>query len=389
MKRILNILKFVIVFIVFLEAVSQLMGFQEMHYLYILGIYKVAKTPNLSDWERIYDAEMNDTIAPVKSDPKTGWTFRPYNVNFRYTVNNDGLRGSRNYSIEKPDSVIRVGLFGNSAMFSAEVSDSQALAVYLEEILEDRGFKVEVLNLAIPAFGIDQSYLHWKEKGKKYDLDIVVCGVQEMAFWANQVIFMYNYLPQSGTAHFSKPRAIIENNKLKWINYPVIAPEKMIDSIVLRYEEQPFYQYEYFKKERRHGQRFYENLYLYQTALGMTFLDKLKIEDSPEGKILEDSLFRIFKRDVEQSNSEFIMMTMPSITELTVLRLGQDLVYQDFLDDLAKGQNYYSTFDLLSKETDIPSLFEKGFHYSMKGNKILAEDLANYLIEKKFIKNQN
>lgn len=385
MKKILNILKFIVVFILFLEAISQLMGFQDRHYMFILGIYKVAKTPNLSDWERIYNAEINDTISLAMSHPKTGWTLRPYSVNPRYSVNNDGMRGKRNYSIEKRDSVIRVGLFGNSAMFSAEVSDSQTLAIYLESILKVKGIRVEVLNLAVPAFGIDQSYWQWEEKGKKYDLDIVVCNIQETAFWANQLIFAYNFIPQSNIAHLSKPRAIIEDNELKWINYPVIPLEKMIDSIVIGYEEQPFYKYEYFKDKKRYGQKFYENLYLYQTAVGIKLIDELKIENSSEGQVLTDSLFRLFKREVEQEGSEFIMLTLPTVKELTKLHLGQDIAYQDFLDNLAKDQNYLSTFELLSSESDMSSLFAKGFHYSAKGNKLLAQELANYLIEKKLV----
>ena len=174
-KAAFTFVKFIVVFILFLEAISQLMGFQDRHYMFILGIYKVAKTPNLSDWERIYDKEINDTIAPAMYDSKTGWTLRPFNVNPRYTVNNDGMRGQQNYSIEKPDSIIRIGLFGNSAMFSAEVEDSQTLAIYLEEALMQKGIQTEILNLAVPAFGTDQSYLQWKEKGKKYDLDVAAC----------------------------------------------------------------------------------------------------------------------------------------------------------------------------------------------------------------------
>ena len=389
MKVIVNILKFLVVFIVFLEAVSQLMGFQDRHYMFILGIYKVAKTPHLSDWERIYDTEINDTIAPAMYDAKTGWTLRPYNVNYRYTVNNDGMRGQRNYSIEKPDSVIRIGLFGNSAMFSAEVRDSQTLAIYLEAVLAQKGIQAEVLNLAVPAFGTDQSYLQWQEKGRKYDLDIVVSSVQESGFWANQVIFVYNFMPQSGTAHLTKPKAIIENNQLKWLNYPVIAPEKMIDSIVIGYEEQPFYQHEYFKNRRRYGQRFYENLYLYQTTTYIDFLDGLSIEDCPEGQILTDSLFRLFKREVEKEDSKFVMLSLPTVKELTELRLNQSLAYQDFLDNLAKDQNYLSTFELLLSESDLSSLFAKGFHYSAKGNQKIAQELADYLIEEELIKNKN
>ena len=383
MKIIVNILKFVVVFIVFLEAVSQLMGFQDRHYMFILGIYKVAKTPNLSDWERIYDTEINDTIAPAMYDSKTGWTLRPFNVNPRYSVNNDGMRGQQNYSLEKPDSIIRIGLFGNSAMFSAEVADSQALAIYLKEELMQKGIRAEILNLAVPAFGTDQSYLQWKEKGKKYDLDIVVSSVHETAFWANQSIFLYNLTPQSGNAHLSKPKAVLENSEIKWVNYPTVLPDKMIDSIIINYEKQPFYQYEYFKNRKRYGQRFYENLYLYQTYAGLSLIDELKVENSPEGQVLTDSLFRLFKREVEQAESEFVMLTLPTVKELTELRLGQSIAYQGFLNNLAKDQNYLSTFEIMSAETNISSLFAKGFHYSAKGNQLLAQQLANYLIEKK------
>ena len=67
------------------------------------------------------------------------------------------------------------------------------------------------------------------------------------------------------------------------------------------------------------------------------------------------------------------------------LRLGQSIAYQGFLNNLAKDQNYLSTFEIMSAETNISSLFAKGFHYSAKGNQLLAEELANYLIEKKMM----
>jgi hypothetical protein len=387
MKVFVNILKFLVVFILFLEAVSQLMGHQDRHYMFILGIHKVAKTPNLSDWQRIYDSEIKDTISPAMYDAKTGWALRPYNINSRYEVNNDGMRGKRNYAIEKPNGVIRIGLFGNSAMFSAEVSDSQALAVYLEAKLLEKGIRAEVLNLAVPGFGTEQSYLQWREKGKKYDLDVVVGSVHEMAFWANQNIFVYNLMPQSGNAHLSKPKVVIEKDKLKWVNYPTVPPEKMIDSMVIGFENQPFYEYEYFKNKRRHGQRFYENLYLYQTALYVNIIDELKIGNYPDGQVLTDSLFRLFQREVRQAGSEFVILTLPTIAELTELKLGKTLAYQGFLDNVAKGQNYLSAYEGMSKASNIANWFAQGFHYSPQGNQYLAEKLADYLIEKKLIKN--
>ena len=163
-----------------------------------------------------------------------------------------------------------------------------------------------------------------------------------------------------------------------------------IKKLIIQYRyitKQSFYQYEYFKDRKRYGQQFYENLYLYQTYAGISLIDELKVENSPEGQVLTDSLFRLFKREVEQEGSKFVMLTLPTVKELTELRLGQNIAYQDFLDNLAKNQNYLSTFEIMSSETNLSSLFAKGFHYSAKGNQILAKELTNYLTEKKLIEN--
>lgn len=354
--------------------------------MYILGLYRVGITPNLEDWQAIYQENISGTESLGIPDTITGWSFRPNRQSPTLKINGQGFRDNEDFVEEKEAGVIRIGLFGNSFMLSAEVGDSQTLAFYLENTLIEKGYNAEVYNFAVSAHGNDQNYLTWKHKAQKYDLDVVVAGVHELAFWVNQNIFLYNLSPETGVSHMTKPKAVLENNQLQWVNFPPVPPENMVNDIILNYENQPFYQYEHFNENRRVGEKWFESLYLYQIWNYLDRVKKLDIQQFSEGQILTDSIFRIFKREVEATGSQFVLLELPTFSELLQVKLYGKIRHQTYLNTISENQNYFESAPLLAPADNLLPYFEEGFHYSGRASKIIIESFTEYLIENGLLK---
>lgn len=100
-----------------------------------------------------------------------GWEPRPGAVTSidgqRTTINGRGLRGAE-HPPTRTSSRTRVLLLGDSIAFGYGVADDSTFAASMAE----RGF--EVVNLAVPGYGTDQSLLRLEREGMAYAPDIVV-----------------------------------------------------------------------------------------------------------------------------------------------------------------------------------------------------------------------
>jgi len=84
---------------------------------------------------------------------------------------------------EKPPGVVRIGCFGGSFVYGAEVDDEGDYPAALERVFHERGFpEVEVLNFGNPWYGCQQAFMLWDSVGRRYDLDCVVLGPGSFGF---------------------------------------------------------------------------------------------------------------------------------------------------------------------------------------------------------------
>lgn len=88
-------------------------------------------------------------------------------------TNSHGFR-DRERAYEKPPQRQRVVLLGDSFLEALQVPFEHSLPYLLEEALRQRGFDVEVLNLGISGYGTAREYLLLREKGLRYQPDLVV-----------------------------------------------------------------------------------------------------------------------------------------------------------------------------------------------------------------------
>ena len=100
-----------------------------------------------------------------------GWEPRPGAVAIvdgqRATINSRGWRGHE-YPLARTSSRTRVLMLGDSIAFGYGVADEDTFA----SLLEERGY--EVVNLAVPGYGTDQSLLRLEREGMAYSPDVVL-----------------------------------------------------------------------------------------------------------------------------------------------------------------------------------------------------------------------
>lgn len=94
-------------------------------------------------------------------------------------TNSVGFRGLREYTLNKPENLRRVMVLGDSFTFGFGVEDDEVFTARLESKFND----LEVLNLGVPGYGLDQMLVAYREIGKRYETDDVVIAIFPDDFW--------------------------------------------------------------------------------------------------------------------------------------------------------------------------------------------------------------
>ncbi|MCM8812931.1 MAG: hypothetical protein NC924_03220 [Candidatus Omnitrophica bacterium] len=77
---------------------------------------------------------------------------------------------------QKKSGALRIGCFGDSYTYGAEVAEGCDYPFFLEKKLRQQGNDIEVINFGIKGGGFHQAFILWDEIGRKYDLDCIVIG---------------------------------------------------------------------------------------------------------------------------------------------------------------------------------------------------------------------
>jgi len=113
-------------------------------------------------------------------DPQLGWALRPGAVAVsrragqpvEYRINSKGLRDDET-SYEKPPGIFRIVLLGDSRAFGYGVPIEGHVSAVLEGYFRD----VEVINMGVSGYGVDQELLLLQSEGLKYEPDLVIAYV--------------------------------------------------------------------------------------------------------------------------------------------------------------------------------------------------------------------
>jgi hypothetical protein len=178
-------------------------------FLYLLIILFV-----LEAISRVALAFMHQTWGPTvppqlhRFDPYLGWALAPgvratskrTGNRVTYCINAKGLRDD-DVPYEKPEGAFRIVLVGDSRSFGFGVPIEQ----HFSRILEGYFHNLDVINMAVDGYGVDQELLMLKMEGFKYQPDLVMVYV---AHYGNQRHLRTNVWG------VDKPRFILHNGEL-------------------------------------------------------------------------------------------------------------------------------------------------------------------------------
>lgn len=124
----------------------------------------IEKITGVAAWR--LDRWMDLTYHWDQYHPLLGWTNLPgyrsdRSVPFQVTINQQGIRATREFAPEPAPGVTRIALFGDSATFGEEVDDDATLPHHLERLLD----RAEVLNFGVRGYGLGQMVLRLEEDG--------------------------------------------------------------------------------------------------------------------------------------------------------------------------------------------------------------------------------
>ncbi len=105
----------------------------------------------------------------------TYWHTSP-EMKVQFRINSMGIRGDREYALEKPARTVRIVGLGDSFTQGYEVELRDTYLYRLEGLLRARGHRVEVVNLGVSGYGTAEELILLEEVALGMQPDIVIVG---------------------------------------------------------------------------------------------------------------------------------------------------------------------------------------------------------------------
>ncbi|MCO5183446.1 MAG: SGNH/GDSL hydrolase family protein [Anaerolineae bacterium] len=378
---------------ILLEGTVRLMGTEDAdgNFTVLNRQLKPYRLPIQAVEEQVAAYQASDS-SYVIYDAELGWTHRPNSAsqNGNYLYNSQGVRTGPDrpvFSAESTEDVLRIALFGDSFVHGDDVPYEATWAYYLEQSLAEEGVAVEILNFGVGGYGIDQAYWRWQTAGKAFTPDLVLFGFQPTDVWRNvNILRPLNIV--GGGLPFSKPRAVLEQSGLRVLNRPALLPEE-VPQTMRNIDTWPLVEYEWFYDEDDFSGRWWQRsralallAELIAESTGQTVAEEAEwYAISAEPAQLTTAIIDEFATEVEATGAQFAIVHLPKWSHVDMIRDGTTLPYIDLLDTLKTD---YTTIDpgpalaLAAEEHGIENVFIA--HYAPLGNQIVANELANWLL---------
>lgn len=166
-------------------------------------------------------------------DSLLGWTVKPNSTGERglFHSSADGIRSARvgiEYASTNP--VCRIALVGDSFVFGEETEFEKSWGHQLELGL---GNRCQVLNFGVPGYGVGQMRLRYIKDVLPLHPDIVIVGFTDTVIF--RTLGVYGFLTFApGYMPWPIPRYVLENGRLKLINVPLIRPDAIYSTSLIR-----------------------------------------------------------------------------------------------------------------------------------------------------------
>ena len=337
----------------------------------------------------------NNNITNVRliPDPKLGWISNPFyqSNDSLYQYNNVGIRTDNIKKRLKTKTTIRIAIFGDSYSHGDEVKFDHTIGNYLEQLFYQNNYNVEVLNFAVSGYGIDQAYLRWQMVNNNFNPDIVILGVQfeNVKRHINILRPFYSHITD---IPYSKPRFIINDYKLKLLDNPITDITEIVD-VIRNIDIWEFSKYEKFYNVENYESDIWDKVKTLSVVNSLVSRINSEFEyynQESESYIITKELFNLFKYDVQKKEQIFIPVHLPTIDDFNFLYStylkqfhSMTFIYDEIFRDLKTETHFVETFDKLEKWSlgnNVEQLFMKR-HYSSVANKIIAEQIYNFILE--------
>ncbi len=308
---------------------------------------KIQQITGVSEWKQESWKEL--TYFWDRYHPRFGWTNQPSyrsdeQVSFKVSINNQGLRGVRDYSSAPKSGIKRIAMFGDSCMFGEEVDDHETLAVYLEQRLSH----AEVMNFGVHGYGLGQMVLRMEEEGLSFGPKhvIFVLFVPHDLLRVSEELFVHN-----------KPVFYMEGEELALRNVPV--PEASRQPWIYR---QSYFAAWLFGRPRQFA----------------------KVTLLKEHITLTEALL---KRVKELRDRQGISLTVVAIASARYLEGRKKKARTEMISDRLRAAIARSGLDVLDLFPNLTRAYEeKGDvlvapqgHWSASGNALIAGEIARHL----------
>lgn len=270
--------------------------------------------------------------------PDSEFWHRSVDGQWRFEINDRGLRNSRNFSYAKSPGTVRILALGDSHTAGYEVAQTESFAAVLEQLYDETNQSVEVINAGISGFGTAEQLVFLENEGLKYHPDIVV-----LAFYAND--FEDNV--KSGIFSLRDDELNLE----KTTHLPGVRIQNvMYDVGLIRWLSENSYFYSFM----------FNSLYeVAKESLAAARREEAQTEYAiPTGDFneyehnLAEELIRAIAQICNDNQTEFVIVDIPRPTELNEIR-------SSIPDELLSA--FESTSDILVHSTEsLASVVETG-----------------------------
>ena len=330
--------------------------------------------------------------------PKPGLRAPPYFHDARGLRVGELTKGDRTATLA---NTVKIGFFGDSFIYGAQVPFEDSLGSQLQLLLETRGLEVAVSNYGVSGYGLDQAFLRWRKQGIAEDCVILGLPRVDAARTLNIVKALYmGYLwklTPENTFPFTKPRFILERERLRLLNQPALSPEDLTRALA-NPSSWPLFKYESFYTVSDYRDTWFRRSKLFSFVAdvvgrnrwtyspGSIFWnddDSVLFADGPARGILL-GIIDAFATEVAARGAHFSILYVPEIDDVQRQMKGQalDIHYGTFLRLLKHSYPVVDPTDSIvatARHLPVRILFTPDFHYSRHGAALIAHAIRDTL----------
>ncbi len=337
----------------------------------------------------------------IQYDPVLGWSIRPNasaeQAGASYTANSAGIRSLREYSLEKPAGVLRIGTFGPSFTHGDEVSDGDTWQAQMEQTRPE----LEVMNWGVGGYGTDQAFLRYQTQGAAYQPHIVIIGFEEDNIRRNVNRFRPFFRRRTGTP-LTKPVFVDDDAQgFVLLDNPFDTVEKLQNIILQDPDgfldlvcEGDFYcnrdRYQPKTLDIFYSYRFLRTL-LYE--VNHTNLPQIPTSENKYVQRVNFLLLKKFVAEIIKNGSLPIILIFPERSSMEAHEGGQPTSYETaliILEDQGLPVIDLAPAFVHAKTTENAAYGDyyatEGGHYNALGNYIVAQTVLSYLCQQEILK---